>query len=138
VSRSASTAPPLSPDDEAMLTRLRDLALVDLDALLAGVAGEPYAQLLIAHAEDVEDALRTARARMSELARAVAGADPLALLDAGFAARSRDGGREAAERVARRLTARAQACRALARLDDLAANLVPRLIEADRRRASLG
>jgi hypothetical protein len=138
VSRSTTTAPPLSADDEARLTRLRDLALVDLDALLAGVSGEPYAQLLIAHAEDVEDALRAARSRMAELAKVVTGADPLSLLDTGYAVRARDGGREAAERVARRLSGRAQSCRALARLDDQAANLVPRLVEADRRRASLG
>jgi hypothetical protein len=32
------------------------------------------------------------------------------------------------------LRARADACRALARLDDAAALLLPRLIEADRRR----
>jgi len=133
-----TTPPPLSADDEALLTRLRDLALVDLDALLAGAQGEQYAQLLVAHAEDVEDALRAARGRMTELVRAVSSTDPLALLDAGYATRARDGGREAAERVARRLAGRAQACRALARLDDLAANLFPRLVEADRRRASLG
>lgn len=132
-----TTPPPLSADDEALLTRMRDLALVDLDALLAGASGDQYAQLLVAHAEDVEDALRAARARMSELARAV-GSDPLTLLDAGYATRAQGGGREAAERVARRLSGRAQSSRALARIDDLAANLVPRLVEADRRRASLG
>jgi hypothetical protein len=132
-----TTPPPLSADDEALLTRMRDLALVDLDALLAGASGDQYALLLVAHAEDVEDALRAARTRMTELARAV-GSDPLTLLDAGYATRAQGGGREAADRVARRLSARAQSSRALARLDDLAANLVPRLVEADRRRASLG
>jgi hypothetical protein len=132
-----TTPPPLSADDEALLTRMRDLALVDLDALLAGASGDQYALLLVAHAEDVEDALRAARTRMSELARTV-GSDPLTLLDAGYATRAQGGGREAADRVARRLSARAQSSRALARLDDLAANLVPRLVEADRRRASLG
>jgi hypothetical protein len=132
-----TTPPPLSADDEALLTRMRDLALVDLDALLAGASGDQYALLLVAHAEDVEDALRSARARMSELARAV-GSDPMTLLDAGYATRAQGGGREAADRVARRLSARAQSARALARLDDLAAHLVPRLVEADRRRASLG
>jgi len=123
-------------DDEALLTRLRDLALVDLDALLIGAAGEHYARLLIAHGEDLEDALRAARTRSAELQRVVAG-DPLALLDAPYAARARDGGRESAERAARRLAQRAAAARALARLDDLSANLFPRLLEADRRRASL-
>ncbi len=124
-------------DDDALIMRLRDLALVDLDALLAGTDGEAYTQLLLTHAEDLEDALRTARARAAELTKLVVGADPLVLLDSGFATRARDGGREAAERTARRLAARAQACRALARLDDLAAGLYPRLVEADRRRASL-
>jgi hypothetical protein len=128
---------PAGSDDEALLTRLRDLALVDLDALLVGAAGEHYARLLVAHAEDLEDALRAARGRAAELQRLVAG-DPLTLLEAPFASRARDGGRDAAERSAKRLAQRAQAARALARLDDLAANLFPRLLEADRRRASLG
>ena len=137
MSRSTSP-PPLTPDDEALLTRLRDLALVDLDALLLGTSGEQYVQLLTAYGEDLEDALRAARGRMADLIKTVAGVDPLALLDAGYASRARDGGREAAERSARRLTSRAQACRALARIDDLASSLFPRLLEADRRRASLG
>ncbi len=124
-------------DDDALLMRLRDLALVDLDALLAGAEGDDYAQLLVTHAEDLEDALRAARARAVELHKIIAGADPLQLLDSGYAVRARDGGREAAERTARRLAARAAACRALARLDDLASGLYPRLVEADRRRASL-
>jgi hypothetical protein len=124
-------------EDDALIMRLRDLALVDLDALLSGTDGEAYAQLLVTHAEDLEDALRTARARAAELTKIIVGVDPLVLLDSGFAVRARDGGREAAERTARRLAARAAACRALARLDDLAAGLYPRLVEADRRRASL-
>jgi hypothetical protein len=126
-----------SHEDDALIMRLRDLALVDLDALLSGTDGEAYAQLLVTHAEDLEDALRTARARAAELTKIIVGVDPLVLLDSGFAVRARDGGREAAERTARRLAARAAACRALARLDDLAAGLYPRLVEADRRRASL-
>lgn len=126
-----------SHEDDALIMRLRDLALVDLDALLSGAEGDAYAQLLVTHAEDLEDALRTARARAAELTKLIMGVDPLVLLDSGFAVRARDGGREAAERTARRLASRAAACRALARLDDLAAGLYPRLVEADRRRASL-
>ena len=132
-----STPTPFTAEDEQLLTRLRDLSLVEIDPLLAGTHGDGYAQLLITHAEDLEDALRSARARITELARTVAGADPLALLDAPFATRAKDGGREAAERIARRLAARAAASRAIARIDDLVAALVPRLLEADRRRASL-
>ncbi|MCE9579484.1 MAG: hypothetical protein K8W52_40555 [Deltaproteobacteria bacterium] len=132
----ASTPPPLTAEDEALLTRLRDLSLVDLDALLGGTSGEQYANLLVTYADDLEDALKTARARQLELGKAVAG-DPLTLLDAPYTTRARDGGREGAERVTRRLIGRAASARALARIDDLAAALFPRLLEADRRRASL-
>jgi len=121
--------------DEPLLTRLRDLALVDLDALLLGAEGEHYQRLLTSYGEDLEDALRTARARAAELQKLVA-ADPLTLLDAPYTTRARDGGRDAADRAARRLTQRAQAARALARIDDLTCGLFARLLEADRRRAS--
>lgn len=124
--------------DEALLTRLRDLSLVDLDALLAGASGERYAELLQSHANQLCDALLAARERARVLLGIAAqGPDPLILLDAPFETRARDGGREAAERVAQRLAARAEACRALARIDDLVTHLFPRLLEADRRRASL-
>lgn len=123
------------PDDTALITRLRDLALVEVDALLAGVDLESYPVLLEAHAAELEDALATARARMGELIRALAGSDPLVSLDAGAATRAKDGGRDGAERVTRRLAARASAARALARLDDVVASVYPRLVEADRRRA---
>jgi hypothetical protein len=135
--RRGSTPPPLSVEDEQLLTRMRDLALVDLDALLAGTEGAQYARLLVAYADDLEDALGAARERMAELVRSVAGHDPLALLDQPFAVRARDGGRDAADRASRWLTGRSHAARALARIDDLAAGLVPRLLEADRRRASI-
>lgn len=124
-------------EDDALLMRLRDLSLVDLDALLAGAAGDEYADLVVTYAQDLEDALRAARARATEHLRVLAGADPLATLDATPTSRAKDGGREAADRTARRLTARAQAARSLGRLDDLAASLYPKLIEADRRRSGL-
>jgi len=121
-------------EDDALVMRLRDLALVDVDALLAGTSGDGAHALLVAHAEDLEDALRAARTRAAELMKVLSAGDPLVLLDAGGAARARDGGREAAERVMRRLATRAAAGRALARLDDLAARLYPRLVDVDRRR----
>ncbi len=124
-------------DDEALLTRLRDLALVDLDALLIGAAGDHYGRLLMTYGEDLEHALRAARTRVAELQKLVA-SDPLNLLDAPYATRARDGGRDAAERSARKLQQRALAARAMARIDDLTSNLFARLLEADRRRASLG
>jgi hypothetical protein len=133
----ASTPPPLSAEDELLLTRLRDLSLVDIDALLAGTTGDAYQQLLVTYAEDLEDALRGARARQLDLVKVVAGTDPVSLVDAPYTTRAKDGGREAAERVTKRLAARAAAARALARIDDLVGALVPRLLEADRRRASL-
>jgi hypothetical protein len=117
---------------EPLLTRLRDLGLVDLDALLAGVGGDDYRTLLVAFRDDLVDALRVARDRGRELARQLAG-DPLALLDAPPGQRARDGGREAAARAARQLERRAAACRTMARIDDLVARVYPRLFEAERR-----
>lgn len=117
---------------EPVLTRLRDLGLVDVDALLAGLGSDAYQHLLAAYRDDLVDALRVARDRGRELARRLTG-DPLQLLDAPPATRARDGGREAATRAAQQLQRRAAACRAMARLDDLVARVYPRLFEADRR-----
>lgn len=116
--------------DEALSARLRDLALVDLDALVAG--GKPA--LADAYAEDVADALREARARLQALRGILAGADPLAVLEASARQRGGEGGTAGAERARSRLVAHADAGRALARLAELAAGLVPKLFEADRRR----
>jgi hypothetical protein len=121
--------------DDQLVARLRDLTLVDLDVLLAGASAEQVEVLLDAHAGDLADALRAARVRMHALVREVAaGPDPFGLLDADARLRSSENARAAGERSARRLTARAHACRALARLDVLAAQVLPRLLEADRRR----
>jgi len=117
---------------EPLLTRLRDLGLVDVDALLSGVAGDEYRLLLLAHRDDLLDALRVARDKSRELTQHMT-ADPLQLLDSAPATRARDGGREVAARGAAQLQRRAAACRALARLDDLVARVYPRLFEADRR-----
>lgn len=124
-----------APSDDQLVARLRDLTLVDLDVLMAGASPEQAEVLLDAHAEDLADALRAARTRMHALVREVAaGPDPFGLLDADTRLRSSENARAAGERSARRLTARAQACRALARLDVLAAQVLPRLLETDRRR----
>jgi hypothetical protein len=122
---------------EPVLTRLRDLGLVDVDALLAGVAADDYRTLLVAYRDDLVDALCLARDRGRELAERLTG-DPLQLLDAGPATRARDGGREAAARAAQQLQRRAAACRAMARLDDLVARVYPQLFDADRRIGSGG
>lgn len=119
------------PDrDEALSTRLRDLALVEIDALIAG----SKTALVEAFADDVADALREARGRIVALRAQLGGADPLNVLDTTVRQRASDAGVAGADRVRSRLTAQADAARALARLADLAAALVPKLFEADRRR----
>jgi len=120
-----------APDpDEALSTRLRDLALVELDALIAG----DRPGLIGAYADDVADALREARARIGALRGQLGGADPLGVLDVAGRQRASDAGIAGAERVRTRLAAQAEAARGLARLADLASALVPKLFEADRRR----
>jgi hypothetical protein len=120
--------------DEPLLLRLRDLGLVDLDALIGGESVGDFA-LLEAFAEDVEHAIEQARGRMADLEATVArGPEPLSAVRAGAAVRGREAGADAATRLARRLEARGQTRRLLARYDDLLARLVPRLFEADRRR----
>jgi len=116
--------------DEALSTRLRDLALVELDALVIGARHE----LVAAFAEDVADALREARTRIVALRVQLGGADPLNVLDTTVRQRASDAGAPGADRVRLRLAVQADAARALARLADLAASLVPKLFEADRRR----
>lgn len=119
------------PDlDEALSTRLRDLALVELDALAAG----DRQALIAAYADDVADALREARTRIAALRAQLGGADPLGVLDAAVRQRATDAGAAGAERIRARLVAQAEAARALARLADLASGLLPKLFEADRRR----
>jgi hypothetical protein len=121
-----------APDlDEALSTRLRDLALVEIDAL---IAGDHTQELVAAFADDVADALREARIRIATLRGQLGGADPLSVLDAAPRQRASDAGTAGVERIRARLAAHADASRALARLTDLAAGLIPKLFEADRRR----
>ena len=128
-------APPASHDvDEALSLRLRDLALVELDALCAGTDGAAAAALAGAYADDVADALREARVRLASLRAQLAGPDPLNVLDVGSRQRASDTAAAGATRIRDRLIAQAEAARAIARLADLAAGLVPRLFEAERRR----
>ena len=118
--------------DEALSTRLRDLALVDLDAFVLGGASRD--RLVGAFADDVADALREARTRIAALRAQLGGADPLNILDVNVRQRASDAGAQGAVRVREKLVGQAEAARSLARLADLAAALVPKLFEADRRR----
>jgi hypothetical protein len=124
-----------TPDvDEGLCTRLRDLALVDIDALTVGLDGARGQELAGAYADDVADALREARARLTVLRKDLAGPDPLNLLDLTARQRASDAGHAGAERVRDRLAVQAEAARAFARLAGLTAPLVAKLFEADRRR----
>ena len=121
-----------APDaDEALSTRLRDLALVEIDAL---ILGDRTQELVAAFADDVADALREARTRIAALRSQLGGANPLSVLDAASQQRASDAAVAGVDRIRARLAAQADAARALARLADLAAGLVPKLFEADRRR----
>ncbi len=122
-----------SPDpDEALSTRLRDLTLVDLEALTVGAAAPT--ELLGAFADDVADALRDARTRIAALRALLGGPDPLNVLDLPHRQRASDTAAAGAQRVREKLAAHAEAARSLARLSELAASLTPKLFEADRRR----
>ena len=94
---------PASDLDEALSTRLRDLALVELDALAAG----DRPALIGAYADDVADALREARTRIAALRAQLGGAEPLGVLDAAGRQRAADGG-AGAERIRVRLAAQAR------------------------------
>jgi len=135
VQRMGSDAPvvPTGDPDEVLSTRLRDLALVDLDALTVGLEGPQASALTAAYADDLADALREARARIATLRGALGGPDALNVLDLGNRQRASDAAHAGALRVRDRLLAQAEAGRALARLAELAAPLVPRLFEAERR-----
>jgi hypothetical protein len=118
--------------DETLSMRLRDLTLVDLDALTVG-ARDPQ-ELVAAFADDVADALREARARITTLRGTLGGPDPLNVLDLPVRQRASDTAAAGAQRVRDKLGAHADAARCLARLSELAASLTPKLFEADRRR----
>jgi len=127
-------AAPGGEPDEALSARLRDLALVDLDALCAGADGERATALVGAYADDVADALREARVRLAALRAALGGPEPLNVLDITSRQRASDSGIAGAARVRERLTQQAEAARAFARLAELAGGLVERLFAAERRR----
>lgn len=129
---SISGAQPATDPDEALCTRLRDLSLVDLDSLVAG-ARSPQ-ELVGAYADDVADALREARARITALRMVQTGPDPLLVLDLSPRQRGSDTAAGGADRTRQKLVENAVAARSMARLSELVAPLVQKLFEADRRR----
>jgi hypothetical protein len=124
-------APALDPD-EALCTRLRDLALVDLESLVAGARSAQ--ELIAAYADDVADALREARTRIAALRAVQGGPDPLLILDLQPRQRASDTAVSGAARTRQKLVENAVAARSVARLSEMAALLVGKLFEADRRR----
>jgi hypothetical protein len=123
--------------DSALLARLRDLALVEIDSLLAH-AGDQLAVLLAAYIEDLEDALGTARRRMRELARSADRPEALAFIEMPSERRARDANELAMPATARKLREQTDACRMLMQLGEGVSRVLPRLVEADRRKAALG
>lgn len=133
--RAGQRAEEVLDGDDLLLGRLRQLGLIDLDALTFGAAGDLRGELVAAYADDLAEALGRARQRMGELVKSIAsGPDPLQLASAPPEVRARGGAGEAASRLAGRLGERAEACRQLARLDEACALLLPRLVEVDRKR----
>jgi hypothetical protein len=132
VRQTVAGTPGPSDADEALSTRLRDLALVDLDALVGSRGTAP--DLVAAFADDVAHALGEARTRIAALRTQLGGPDALNILDVSVRQRASDAAAQGAMRVREKLLGQSDAARALARLADLAAALVPKLFEADRRR----
>jgi hypothetical protein len=131
IRQSGGAGPDAPHADEALSTRLRDLGLVDLDALVIGDRSD----LVAVFADDVADALEEARTRITALRAQLGGPDPLNILAVSVRQRASDAGAVGAVRVREKLTSQADAARSLARLADLAGALVPKLFEADRRRS---
>jgi hypothetical protein len=120
--------------DDALSSRLRDLALVELDALTLGLDDARAATLVAAYADDCVAALREARTRIAALRGELGGTDPLAILEVAPRQRASEAGVAGAQRSRDRLLVHAAAARAAARLQELAAGLVERLFAAERRR----
>lgn len=123
--------------DAGLLARLRDLALVELETLLAHAEGRARAALLGAYVDDLEHALGEARRRMRELSKITEGAEGLALLEMSSERRARDANEFVLPITARRLREQSEACRLLMQLGEAVGRVLPRLVEADRRRAAL-
>ena len=116
-----------------LLARLRELTLVEADTLTASLSDDAARELLATHADDLDDAIGSARALVATLLASIAGADPLRFLDGPRAALAGEAAATAGDRAAERLRSRATAATALARLDDTLGGLVTRRMALARR-----
>lgn len=117
-----------------LLERLRDLSLVELDALLSGCEHEDRERVLASHVADLEDALGQARREMQAAEASLARAgEPLDWVEWPADKRAGADGAEHAQRAAERLSARARQYRELAVLAEATALVVPRLAAAGRK-----
>ena len=115
-------------------SRWREIAAVDPQVLLLGVVGAEREEMALALVDDLQDALLEIRQNRRELLdqMTIANEDALSFVEAPPLLRTKDGGHELAKRAQSGLLAHAAKARQVARLDELAAAIVPRLFEADR------
>ena len=120
--------------DDQLLARLRDLVLVDIDALLAGVDAAEQAALVVAYAADLHEALRRAQDRFESLVAGTGGRRAFAVVELSPAQRGEERAAELAARSQAGLATRAVELRMAACMAEPCGQLLPRLIDAERRR----
>jgi len=125
---------PVPDSDDELASRLRDLALVEIGALTAGLAAEEAQVIVAEFADDVADALGEARRRIASLRQALTESDPLKVIDLPVRQRASDVAQSGVAQIRGQLDEQAAAGRALANLSALASGLISKLFEADRRR----
>jgi hypothetical protein len=123
----------MKPVSPALLERLHELSLVDVDALAPG--GD--AGLIAAHVADLEEALAQARRVLRDADGELgAGPDPLLLVEQSPERRVA-AGESALLEAESKLVGRAAARRDMARLEEMVVKVLPRLLLADRRLVSV-
>ena len=125
-------ATPLASEDEWLIARVRDLAIVDFTVLQHGLDSDAAREMLIGFTDDALQALLAAQARSIALRATMAKLDVGAALLGNSRARKSGDGRGAGERIADALRERASLARAAARFDEVCAGLWPRLLAAER------
>ncbi len=117
-------------NEQFVLARLRDLALVELESLLVGTAGQERSELLATYIADLADALRRVRDLIHTLLEGTR-QEPLRIVEHSSSERSGELGRASAIRSVQGLRDRASLLRRVAVLDELAACVLGKLIEAE-------